>query len=63
MKSTENGKDIWMGVLDYKEVKLTDERLKKGVDTIMNTFKKECCCIFAESTMTNTLKNRNYEKH
>ena len=22
----------------------------------------KCCCIFAESTMTNTLKNRNYEK-
>jgi len=41
MKSTENGKDIWMGVLDYKEVKLTDERLKKGVDTIINIFKKE----------------------
>tara|TARA_R110002072_G_scaffold47715_2_gene131014 strand:- start:66 stop:620 length:555 start_codon:yes stop_codon:yes gene_type:complete len=41
MKSTENGKDIWLGVLDYKEVKLTDERLKKGVDTIINIFKKE----------------------
>ena len=39
MKSTENGKDIWMGVLDYKEVKLTDDRFKESIDVIRRVFK------------------------
>ena len=30
-----------VNTLSFKEVKITDERLKSGVDTIINTFKKE----------------------
>jgi len=38
MKSAENGKDIWMGTLGFKEVKRTDERLKGGLDTLNKIF-------------------------
>ena len=31
MKSTESGKDIFMGTLDYKDVKITDDRFKECI--------------------------------
>ena len=37
MKKTE----LWTNTLGFEEVKITDERLKGGVDTIIKTFKKE----------------------
>jgi hypothetical protein len=41
MKSTESGRSIGVLTLGFDEVKRSDERLKKGVDTIINIFKKE----------------------
>jgi hypothetical protein len=38
MKSTENGRDIFMGTLGYTEVSRTDERLKGGLDTLNKIF-------------------------
>tara|TARA_R110000787_G_scaffold59458_2_gene134732 strand:+ start:735 stop:1250 length:516 start_codon:yes stop_codon:yes gene_type:complete len=37
MKKTE----LWTNTLGFEEVKITDKRLKGGVDTIIKTFKKE----------------------
>jgi len=39
MKSTESGKDIFIGTLGYKDVKITDERFKECIDVIKRVFK------------------------
>lgn len=36
-----NNKGMWINTLGFDEVKITDDRLKKGVDTIINIFSTE----------------------
>jgi len=41
MKSAESGKDIFIGTLTYKNVKITDERFKECINVIKRVFKDE----------------------
>ena len=41
MKSTKSGRDLGVNTFGFKEVSITDKRMKEGLDTITRIFSNE----------------------